>query len=133
MAKGKNSKSGTRDALQSLTVTLRPGSKTTRLRHSPLNLIDDLRTFDFEPDSRPARSLSGRPASFSIEVGTPKKQSGRQYKNPFGRAQMAFTAPAESLVCVRRSRRKEVLFAKKKAGKRGQKKPRWSKWSSYKC
>lgn len=66
----------------------------------------------------------------SIAAVTPHKSKTAPSKVPY---QMAFTAPGETIVCIRRKRRKEVLFAKRKTGKGGQKKARWSKWSSYKC
>lgn len=127
MAKGKNRNSGTRDTSESLTVTLRSRPKTYSWP-SPLTQIQDLRTFDFSPGTRPAKLFSGSNASVGYVPNVNKPQS--KTKN---RAQLAFTAPAETLVCVRRSRRKEVLFAKKKTGKSGQRKPRRSAWSSYKC
>ena len=37
------------------------------------------------------------------------------------------------LTCVRRKQRKQVLFAKRKAGCGGQKKPRWSALSRIRC
>jgi len=125
MAKGKSGKRGTREALHSLTLALRsrPNQPVTRL-----TTIEDLRTFDFEPATRPARLFSGSIATVGLDGAGRKKT-----KSNFQHAQIAFTAPRETLVCVRRSRRKEVLFAKKKTGKRGQRRPRRSKWSSYKC
>lgn len=124
MAKGKKSKnrSGTRDALQSLTVRLRSRAAIG----DALREVQDLRAFDFEP-VRPARFLSGPIAS--VGVTTPSKKQAPS-RVPY---QIAFSAPAETLVCVRRRRRKEVLFAKRKTGKGGQRRPRRSKWSNYKC
>lgn len=128
MAKGK-SRRGTREPSDSLTVTLRSPSRIARpSRHLNLRMIDDLRSFDFEPASRPARLFSGGIASVG-PVPTSKTSQARG-RVPY---QIAFSAPGETLVCVRRKRRKEVLFAKKKTGKGGQRKARWSKWSVYKC
>ena len=126
MAKGKSRKSssGTRDALQSLTVRLRSRSAIG----NALQQIQDLRSFDFEPVSRPA--LSSRGGTASVTAIAPIKPKSAPSKVPY---QIAFSAPAETLVCVRRKRRKEVLFAKRKTGKGGQKKARWSKWSKYRC
>lgn len=126
MAKGKSrSKTpGTRDAPQSLTVRLRSRAAIGNV----LQQVQDLRAFDFEPGTTPARSVSGSFAS--VGAVTPQKTNQAPSKVPY---QVAFTAPGETLVCIRRKRRKEVLFAKRKTGKGGQKKPRWSKWSSYRC
>jgi len=124
MARSKNTKSGTRDALQSLPLAVR-----SRLPiGNRLALIQDLRSFSFEPATRPARLFTGAVSSVWAEPA-PIKKRGRS-SVPY---QIAFRAPAETLVCVRRSRRKQVLFAFKKTGKRGQRKPRRSKWSSIKC
>lgn len=124
MARGK-SRSGTRDPFsESLTFTLRSRAPIGTL----LSSIDDLRSFDFEPDTRPARLFTGVPASVSV-TSTPTK-SRPPNKVPY---QIAFNAPRETLVCVRRKRRKEVLHAFKKTGKGGQRKPRRSQWSDTKC
>lgn len=132
MARGKSHKNGTREPSDSLTLRVAlPGVKSPASRNL-LSQVEDFRKFDFEPATRPARLFSGAPAKFSVSA-TPIKKSrapGRQAKQ---RVQMAFTAPRETIVCIRRSTRKEVLFAKKKTGKRGQRKARWSAWSRYKC
>jgi len=129
---GKGSKNRTRDASQSLT-SLRSAPIKIRFPSSSLTQIQDLRTFDFSPGTRPAKLFSGSNASvgFVPNVNHGRQAKGRQAKLFNG--QMAFTAPAQTLVCVRRARRKEVLFAKKKTGKGGQRKPRRSTWSNYKC
>lgn len=131
MARRKSRKSGTRDGLPSLTVRLRSRPKITpSSRHlANLHLVQDLRTFDFEPGLRPARLFSGSVASVGLDQAQPKTKKGRA-RVPY---QIAFTAPGETLVCVRRGRRREVLFAKKKTGKGGQRRPRRNQWSSYKC
>lgn len=129
MGKGKSSRSGTREPSDSLTVSLRSRPKSLPSGRLPLTLIDDLRTFDFEPGTRPARLFSGSIATVGFVPNVNKKSQGRS-RVPY---QIAFTAPSETLVCVRRRRRKEVLFAKKKTGKGGQRRPRRSKWSDYKC
>lgn len=125
MAKGsKGRRSGTRDDLSSLTVRLRSFPRTV-----DLTAIDDRRTFDFEPATRPARLFTGSTASITA---TPikKKTERARARVPY---QIAFSAPAETLVCVRRRRRKEVLHAKRKTGKRGQRRPRRSQFSEVKC
>lgn len=133
MAKGRSSRNRSRDPSESLTVTLRTGPNVARPMRRRLSLpllsIDDRRTFDFEPGSRPARLFSGGVASVGL-VPNVNRGTSRKSKVPY---QIAFTAPDETLVCVRRKRRKEVLFAKKKTGKRGQRKPRFNMWSKYKC
>lgn len=46
---------------------------------------------------------------------------------------LRFKAPKQVLICVRRGIRKEVLHAKKVAGRRGLKKPRRSAFSGVSC
>lgn len=124
MAKGKKSKNrlGTRDPLESLTVRLRSRAAIG----GALREVQDLRGFDFGP--RAARFLSGPVAS--VGAVTPKNSKRAPSRVPY---QIAFSAPAETLVCIRRKRRKEVLFAKRKTGKGGQRRPRRTPWSKIKC
>lgn len=124
MAKGKRGTTSTRDPLGSLTVTLRSSPRASL----PIG-VDDRRTFDFDQVSRPARLFTGSTAT-TTATAVPKKTEGARSRVPY---QIAFTAPKQTLVCVRRQRRKEVLFAKKKGGKRGQKKPRRSAYSNVRC
>lgn len=135
MAKGKSSRSGTREPSDSLTVSLRSRRQKSPLsRHLVLSQIQDLRSYYDAPALRPALLFSGSPARVGLEPAPNKnKNNVRARPTAVHRAQLAFTAPGETLVCVRRARRKEVLFAKNKAGKRGQRKARWSQWSKYKC
>lgn len=123
MAKGKKS-SGTRDSSLSLT-TLR--SRPVRV-YADLSQVPTFATDAYEP-VRPARLFSGVTATVGV-ADTPKKKRGARSRVPY---QIAFNAPKETLVCVRRQRRKEVLFAKKKTGKGGQRKARWSSYSGVKC
>lgn len=46
---------------------------------------------------------------------------------------LKYSQPLKVATCVRRKQRKEVLFAVKKTGKRGQKTPRWRAESKLKC
>lgn len=125
MAKGKSGKRGTREPSDSLTVSLRSRTKSPLVR---LTEIQDLRSFSFEPATRFPKLSTGYSAGVSVTHTPKKKAPGKK-----NRAQLMFTAPRETLVCVRRSRRKEVLFAKNKTGKRGQRKPRRTPWSNYRC
>lgn len=123
--KSKSSSSGTRDSSLSLTTSLR--SRPQRL-YADLSKVHDFPLSDLYEPVRPARLFSGVTATVGV-ADTPKKKNGRS-QVPF---RLAFQAPSETVVCVRRSRRKEVLFAKGKAGKRGQRRPRRSAWSDIKC
>lgn len=129
MARSKRTKSGTRDALQSLPLVVRSRKPVGTL----LTQIQDLRSFSFEPGfTRPARLFSSAVASVGLD-NAPGRSARKGRAPSLFNAQMAFNAPSETLVCVRRSRRRQVLFARKKTGKAGQRKPRRNQWSSYKC
>lgn len=124
----------TRDGLSSLTTTLRshqlnPPATRKALRGLPVDLVEDFRRFDPEPFRLP-KTYTGMTAS--VEVRQPSKKPTRyQTRVPH---QIAFTAPHQTIQCVRRQRRKEVMFAKKKAGKgKGQRRARWTRWSEIKC
>lgn len=121
----KSKSSGTRDSSLSLTPSLR--SRPARL-YADLSQVQNFPLSDLFEPVRPARMFSGVTATVGV-ADTPKKPKGRS-QVPF---RLAFEAPAETVVCVRRSRRKEVLFAKNKAGKRGQRRPRRTAWSDVKC
>lgn len=46
---------------------------------------------------------------------------------------IAFQTPLKTLICIRRKIRKQVMFAKKKAGRSGQKRPHYNEFSSISC
>lgn len=123
----------TREVLTSLTVPLRSQSDTSGRRTSArayqLNLVEDYRRLDAEPTRLP-KLFSGVTAS--VDVDSTPRTGARKNRVP---TQIAFTAPRETIQCVRRQRRKEVMFAKNKAGKgKGrQRRPRRSRWSDIKC
>lgn len=73
-----------------------------------LREIEDRREYHPEKKYRPVRQLSGHPVkSHVIKPAKFKSQL------PFG---LNFAVPKDTVVCIRRKRRKEVLFAKGKAG-----------------
>lgn len=49
------------------------------------------------------------------------------------RKRLGFSVPRRIEACIRRWTRKEVLFAKRKTGKSGQKKPHFNFWSALSC
>lgn len=117
-SRGKNSSNTGRDA--------RPSALTVTLRSRPPLPLDRVTENLKAPAAGPARTFRG---VAGVGVEKPRKKSPQK----FTKMQLAFTAPAETLVCVRRSRRKEVLHALKKTGKGGQRKPRRSRWRHVKC
>jgi len=90
-----------------------------------LSQTEDRRTFHPDGPSRPARS---RFQTFHRLQATPAVD-----KTAFWSNGVAFKAPKDVLVCVRRKMRKEVLHAINNAGKRGQKAPRRSEYSDIHC
>lgn len=97
------------------------------------------------PLHRPLKTVSGTP-SYRLVVAKPKRKSGRSLA--LSRAadtrraaadslphRIAFDAPKEVLLCVRRQRRKEVIFATRKAGagKAKQRRPRRNQYSEVSC
>lgn len=86
-------------------------------------LLDDWR--NWEPDA-----IIRRPKTLSGSVPVTKTSSRA---TPYGFTQH-FAAPQSVVMCVRRHRRREVLHAFGKAGKRGRKgRYRRNMWSSVKC
>lgn len=111
-----------------------------------LELMEDRRLFDPDPFSVP-RSTFGRTTVVdrNVNLGRPvrSRSLGTVMLSPRVKAVMvpkvlksdrqAFKAPARVVVCVRRQQRKEVMFAKKKAGRGGQRRPRFNWWSRVTC
>lgn len=127
MAKGKNrNRSSWRDPIASLVPVALPSAVRSPSRDL-LRQIEDRRSFYPEPATRPALTFSG--SSASIDAHIPKKKANRN-RVP---TQFAFSAPGDVLVCVRRKRRKEVLHALRKTGKRGQRRPRRNRFSDIRC
>lgn len=101
--------------------SVRPGQAWPGL---PLRRIEDRRLFHPESFYRPARTLSGnRPR---IVAGS----SHSLFSMPHG---VRFDVPAKTVICVRRKRRKEVLFAKGKAGAGRKRPPRRNWYSNVRC
>lgn len=75
------------------------------------------------PRSRPPRVRSSRAMSAGVwhEVGNPVSAAPAQ------------SLPDETLVCVRRSQRREVLHALQKTGSAGQKSPKYNRLSKIHC
>lgn len=105
-------------------------------RHSSIS--DDGRHFHPAPDFRPAFTLRGNKASVRLADRPASKRAISSGFNKRVRSQtkafLTFAAPERVSVCVRRMRRKEVLFATKKAGRGGsQRKRRRNRNSVISC
>lgn len=80
----------------------------TKILKNTLRDIEDRRTWHPQADKRPARSITRSQHKLVI----PKSSGSRPLPK-----RVQFDAPKQVLICIRRKRRKEVLFAKKKTGK----------------
>lgn len=118
-----------------------------------LRAFEDRRTWHPDGPRRPARSfnkwnhrLTAKSLSRSmvgpygatnaIRVGTIARgftRRARPKTATFNRSSVAFQTPSKVLICVRRKQRKEVLFAKRKTGRGGQRRPRFNYYSSISC
>lgn len=97
-------------------------------RFTDLRPIEDRRTFYPARFSEPARSL---PRSAARLVVRPKVSSRTQPRLMVPSA-VTFAAPKRVVLCVRRKRRREVLFARGKGGG-GHRRPRRNQFSDVEC
>lgn len=125
-------------ARRDTTVIANPRLPSRRMSipsYSGLKMIEDRRTFHPQGIYRPARSFhrsQHRLVSHVQTVPTYNRTRGVYRVLSMARP-VAFEAPRSVLVCVRRKRRSEVLHALGHTGKRGQRKPRQSYFSSIRC
>lgn len=91
-----------------------------------------------------AANIVSRPVRRSIRVSSTarraRSRSSVRYVSPYTSrnsfitpSTIAFEAPSRVVLCVRRSVRKEVMFASGKAGRRGQRPPRRNQFSDISC
>lgn len=103
----------------------------------PLSLFEDRRRFHPEGIYAPPMSFN----TFRVRLHIPKRprrlvkvsRSPRPVKFANVAPQLAFQFPVKVLICARRKIRKSVLFAKRKTGKSGQRRPHFNYYSSVKC
>lgn len=126
MGKSKNrNRSQERDPDVSLTQVVRQAQP----RSTRLSSIQDMRVQPWlDPLSfLPALDLVGAVAGISAHEPA---------KKPFTRskpAKLRFDVPQETIVCIRRGTRREVLFAKKKTGRGGRSKKTFNRFSKVHC
>lgn len=87
-------------------------------------------------NGNPARIVAGRPARIPRAVGTPRRSSLRaalprneSWSMPVG---VRFSVPAKTVVCIRRKRRRSVIFALGHNG-RSRRSRRLTPFSSVRC
>lgn len=126
----KASFSGRRGILNSLTANPRLPARLS-VRSTNQLLLDNARLFGHDnraynplpKNLRPARLVSGR-NTFQVVSKT----------KPLARLQYQFALPKQTVVCVRRKTRKEVLHARKKTGRGVRRRnPRRNQWSNIHC
>lgn len=107
------------------------------------NFPDDLRLYEdrreYHPDRVPsAATRTGRDYILRERVKKRRRPSNASVSSGIVRHdpivhRIGFEQPEKVAICVRRSIRREVLHARKKTGKRGQKKAKWNFYSRVSC
>lgn len=92
-----------------------------------LSEVDDLRTWHPDRMGRSVRTLAGTPAR--VQAAT----SGRAAVSPAVPVHVSFRSPSNVVECVRRSQRREVLFATRKFRKGSGSAKRRSWRSNIRC
>lgn len=117
------------------------GSPKSDFSESDILKMDDRRRYHPEGGRRPTNSIR-RESRHLIAVPNRSNPTKTKPYRTFSYSQTVFNEPparvsykipSEVTVCVRRSRRRQVMFAKNKAGKAGQKKPHWNSLSRTQC
>lgn len=130
MGKSKSrNRSEERDPLGSLTdPVVAPLPHNPVLAHQ-LQEIADARVLPPEvTQTMPAVDLFGTPAPITITQPVPSRP-GLKRQAP----KVMFANPGETVVCVRRQARKEVLFAKKRTGRGARSKKHFNRHSRTHC
>lgn len=134
MAKGNRQQSQTtRDSYSSISnLGLRLDTLYNQLptyNTSYLSTIEDRRTYHPAGIYRNARSFNNSYHTLII----PKRKPSNIKKYSYPTHTIGFKQPDKVLICVRRKQRREILFAKNKTGRGGQKRPHYSYYSTIHC
>lgn len=105
-----------------------------------LSEVEDRRVFHFDGPNRRPLMEDGRPSRIVLQDRPKNRNRVKPKAFRFGpkvysqtKAIRAFAEPERTIVCIRRGVRKEVLFAKRKAGRGGNRRPRRNWLSSISC
>lgn len=101
-----------------------------------LQEIEDRRTYHPLGDSRPARYSTGGPSHLKTKDRPAHDRFANVRRFTSGtKAAVVFSDPDNVAICVRRKSRREVMFAKRRAGMSGprRRKPRRNWYSAIKC
>lgn len=103
------------------------------IRSISLLPTEDLRAYHPLATARPVRVVSGA-AVQPLRVAAPASTARRAglYAPPGLSPHLKFAVPSKTIVCIRRARRREVLFAKRKFGGSGGRRRR-NFWSDIRC
>ena len=91
---------------------------------------EDHRRFHPMRENRPLKRLDGSPAFLRLRLRTfrnlkrVRNLALRPRRRSMDRLQVELAIPRDAVICARRRVRKSVLFAKRKAGRGGQRPPR---------
>lgn len=102
--------------------------------------VEDRRSFHFDKPYQPPLMDDARPARVVLQDRPKNRNRVKPGAYRFGakvrsqtKAIQTFAEPERVVVCIRRQRRKEVLFAKRKAGRGGMRPPRRTWLSNISC
>lgn len=96
--------------------------------------IEDNRSWHPDRFTRPARTFTGQPHYLVVHPRSRPAQAGRSARLFNGvPSAIGFHKPEKMTVCERRQRRRRTLFAFKKTGRAGQRRPRWNDLSYVNC
>lgn len=101
-----------------------------------LDLAEDRRQWHPDGFNRSLRTVFGQPSvSYRVPSLTQRYRPFTTFRSQMWTlpAKVGFKEPNKVAVCVRRKQRREVLFAKHKTGRSGQKRPRWNWFSRITC
>jgi len=97
-----------------------------------LTELEDRRTWNPLGSVAPARSISRDRHRLQATAVTTTQFRSNSRPAKFSHF-IGFALPRKVLICIRRKRRKEVLHARRKTGKSGQKRPVRNFYSKIKC
>lgn len=105
-------------------------------RRAALRLFEDRREWHPDGPDRAAKRFSGSRRPLRLvdrKMSNPDRFAHLRKFPSQTKAIVAFSEPSDVVVCVRRSIRREVMHATGKAGRRGQKKPKFNALSKISC
>jgi len=135
MAKGRKSRSSTSRSRRGVSNTANhrlPTPVRIDIRPAQMDLEDLLRDSDrrrFHPDGPHRNARAVFRSAHTLEVPDRPIDRARKVLSH----SVAFQAPLDVAICVRRKVRKEVMHATGKAGRRGQKRPHRNPYSDINC